>query len=287
MTADPLETSVLKHGSGVQRASASGRRGTLGVATFNAFVGLGVDKARQDVQALTALEDLALIGWQEVNANPPAALGLAERGWDTVQPLRANGSPHELAVSWLASEFTLVSSLMARMHADSDRTDGENRSFPARWVLKVVLQRTGPHADLVTVLNTHVNHRIERWQSEPGEPFDNLNTERARTHLRKLRAMVSTSDSRYTVVLGDFNWDFLADQQTQHPDFLHGSLSEVLVSGWESLGVAGRAASHPYSDRRIDYIYLTRSSPAGFLDQCVVDGLHSDHRPVIARIALD
>jgi endonuclease/exonuclease/phosphatase family metal-dependent hydrolase len=287
MTADSPITSALKQGSGVQRATAAGRRGTLGVATFNAFVGLSIDKARQDAQTLTAVEGLSLIGWQEVNVNAAAALGLAERGWDTVQPLRANGSAHELAVSWLASDFTLVSSLMARMHPDSDRTDGDNRPFPARWVLKVVLQRTGPHPDLVTVLNTHVNHRIERWQSEPGEPFDNLNAARARSHLRKLRDMIATSDSRYTLVLGDFNWDFAADQHTKHPDFLHGTVGEVAISGWESLGVAGQAPSHPYSGRRIDYVYLTRTSPAAFLDQCVVDGFNSDHQPVAARIVLD
>lgn len=286
MTAHPLTAAQMQQGTGVQRSSTDGERGTIGVGTFNAFVGLSEAQARHDVQVLTDFDWLDLIGWQEVNANPPAPLGLAERGWETVQPLRPNGNPHELAVSWRSSEFTLVGSVITRMHADSASTEGDDRSFPARWVLQVVLQRTGAFPDRVTVLNTHVNHRLERWPSKPGQPFENVNTAKARGHLKKLADLVDAADSRYTVILGDFNWDYVADQQTRDPAFVHGQLGERAISGWEALGIRDQPVSHPSSDRRIDYVFLSRSSPAAFRSQSVVDGLHSDHRPVVARIAL-
>jgi endonuclease/exonuclease/phosphatase family metal-dependent hydrolase len=267
-------------------SGTDGARGTLGVATFNAFVGLNTDRAREDVRSLASVEGLDLIGWQEVNANPPGALGLPERGWETVQSFKPNSSPHELAVSWRRTEFTLVSSRMIRMHGDSNSNRGDDRSFPARWVLEVVLERTGPYPDLVTVLNTHVNHRIERWQSEPGRPFANTNTARALTHLEKLRGIIAAATSRYTVLLGDFNWNFVADGESRRDDLLHERLGDIAFSSWEALGLDGHAPSHPYSQRRIDYVFLSRRSPAAFVGQSVIEGLHSDHRPVTACIAL-
>ena len=282
---DRLSTSQFAHGTGAKRTNVSGTRGNIGVATYNMFVELTPALASRDARRLTERADVDIVGWQEASGFSSVYKDLAGRGWTTVQPGRGS----ELAVSWRTSKFTLVDSRSVKVANGSSSTEGENRPFPARYVLKVVLQRTGAHPDQITVLDNHIPAYIERFRiNKPGTPYANLNADVARTHLRVIAAMVKASTTRYTTVTGDFNWDFVADQKTLNPAFVEGRIGEVAVSGWEAFGIEHRPITHLPSKRRIDYVFIAKNSPANFRRQRVLTSrYHSDHRPVLVRLSLN
>lgn len=283
-----LSERQIAHGTDEMRLGQDGANGTVGAVTYNSFVELSGAQARRDVRALTARSDVDLIGFEEANPFGEVYRELPGRGWGIVQKQFHGGSFAEVALAYRQSRFTFVDSTMTKMHDDSRKTNGDNSTFPGRYVLRVTLATNTAEPALLEVFVTHVNQHIERWDDRaPGVAYQNVNARRAKKHLGKLAAMLASSTARYTVVLGDFNWDYVSDQKTLKPNFVEGRLGGLAVSSWESLGVHNKPPTHPPSHRRIDYVFLTRTSRAGFRSQDVLGGYRSDHRPLLTRIALD
>jgi endonuclease/exonuclease/phosphatase family metal-dependent hydrolase len=288
---DRLTSTQVSSGTGEMRDEGLGQRDSFGVASFNVCVCLRAAQARQDAARLASIPGLKVIGWQEANVHAGVYSDLP--GWTTVHDLRTATKAHELAVSWRTRAFELVSYRYVRMHLGSSALAGDSTPFPPRFLLEVQLRSTRSPGDVLTVYNTHTNQRVERWDDRaPGKPYVNLNADGARAHLRAMDLTLAAraldpERSRWAVVLGDLNWDFVADQRTLLPRFVEGRVGEWAVSGWESLGVAGTGTTHPRSRRRIDYVLLTRDSAAHFRSQAVRTGYFSDHRPVVARLGLN
>lgn len=281
--------SQLQGGTGAMRAYQDGRWGNIAVATANSWQRLSFLDTMADV--LKVAERSHVIGWQEgqKQSAADAYASLAAQGWETVHDYDEAGRS-ELAVSWRSDTFSYVSHDMVKMH-DANPYDwgAHNRSYPARYVLKVVLTHEASGLPM-TVLNTHVNQHTERWRDRrrgEGLPYSNVNARDAQTHLATMAEMIAHDDSRWLVVTGDYNWGYVGDRRRRHPGFIEGRVNPVAVSSFKSLGLRNTAATHPPTNRYIDYVFLSRNAQAGFLGHETLSDMKSDHRPVIARIALD
>ncbi len=288
---DRLSAGQVAHGTGAKWSDATGTVASFGVASFNVCVCLTLPQARADVTRLLAIGGLDVIGWQETDVNASVYEDLP--GWTTVHDMRTPTKAHDLAVSWRSSEFELVDYAYTAMHDGSLSTAGESTIFPSRWLLTVRLRPLADPSHVLTVFDTHTNQHVERWDDRaPGRPYDNLNADRARIHFRALDRVLAEragdpDRTRWAVLLGDLNWDYVADQRTLLPGFVESRVGEWAVSNWESMGVAKRPYSHPRSKRRIDYVFVPRDAAEHFRRESVRRGYFSDHRPVVAWIGLD
>lgn len=277
----------LAAGTGAMRALGDGKYGTVDVATVNSNKNLSYAETLADVQRIAARADV--IGFQEGQkpGTARAYRSLTSQGWGLVHD-RAGDRRSELAVAWRSDQFSYVRHSLRMMHAPNPFYFGTGRSSRARYVLEVELLHRDSGESL-TVINTHANARTERHagtRKRPGHPYRNLHAEETKRHLRRLTELITGAGSRWVVVTGDLNWGYVADQREHHPDFVEGRIDPVAVSSFKSLGLHGTSSTHPTTGRYIDYVFLARDTPAGFTGHEVVDGLNSDHRAVVATVAL-
>ncbi|RYP87096.1 hypothetical protein EKO23_07460 [Nocardioides guangzhouensis] len=272
------------------RTSAAGRTAdgpatvdAIGVVSFNAYQDLPLRRAWQDAVTLTSRADVDVIGWQEMNPFGTVLDRLEARGFDSQTfPGRAS----EVAVSWRRSVFDPVSAERFLMHEAVAET---RFPLPRRYVTRVVLRHRAS-GRLVTVLNTHANHKIEDL-ARPGRPLRTVNMRLARVHFRKLRALWQQDVGDLTVGTGDLNVDHGPDQRVRHWGFPAARLAGLAVSSWQALGWRGRRDTFTAmgQHRKIDYVFVARrdlGTDATFLRQRVLTGLSSDHRPLLAVLAL-
>jgi len=198
------------------------------------------------------------------------------------------GRAGEDAISWRSSVFELVAAERFLMHAG---VPGTRYGVPARYVVRVSLRHRAT-GRLLTVLNTHVNHKIENIK-RPGRPLRTTNLRYARRHLAKLRDLwLAEPDSTdWTIGTADLNVDHGPDRRVRYWGFPTRQLGAVAVPSWSALGTRGMPDTYTGSGqhRKIDYVMLARRDrghDAGFVSHRVLRGLRSDHRPLLARIAL-
>ncbi|MEI5674219.1 MULTISPECIES: endonuclease/exonuclease/phosphatase family protein [unclassified Nocardioides] len=282
-------TRAVRRGTGAQQSDGDARHGTLGVVSFNVYRKLSDRELRADLRRLTANRHVDVIGFQESDGLRGVLRGLP-RGWRFWMSDRRTNS-REVAIAWRTRHLDLRRARVAHMHPGIDgvtRRPGRwDYRFPARYTTRALFREKRSGAEL-RVLNTHVNHRTEAYYSgRPGVPYRNHNTRQARKHLRTLRAMVQDSAARYTVVTGDLNFDHVADRIKKPRGFVHDVLTPVAVSSFSSLGIRGVPPTNPESGRYIDYVMLKRGGPATFVRQKALGGYRSDHRPLLAVVALD
>jgi endonuclease/exonuclease/phosphatase family metal-dependent hydrolase len=260
---------------------------TIGVASFNAWRLLGRAGAEADWDRVTGNPAIDLVGWQESKSEVWADLfpRYRARGWETWYWPDVDG-PRSVAVSWRAKTFELLDVDSTKVH-DGASPSETAAPFPARWVVEVSLRHRASGL-LVTVLNTHVNQTIETghgWE-------ENLNAERARLHYRTLSRMYDEAEGDVVIGTGDYNWDY-ADDSTYLPT---GGISRTVArhaqSSYAALGLDGVPPTQ--GSRWIDYVWLSDASvrrrdgagTAQFERHRSLDGFHSDHRPLLARIRL-
>jgi endonuclease/exonuclease/phosphatase family metal-dependent hydrolase len=255
----------------------------LGVVSFNAYQDLPLHRAWRDAVALTSRADVDVIGWQEMDRFGVVLARLEARGFDSQTfPGRAS----EVAVSWRRSVFEPVSAEPFLMH---ETLPGTRFPIPRRYVTRVALRHRAS-GRVVTVLNTHANHKIEDLD-RPGRPLRTANARMARVHFRKLRALWLQDVGDLTVGTGDLNVDHGPDQRVRYWGFPAARLAGLAMSSWQALGWRDRRDTFTAmgQHRKIDYVFLARRDrgvDASFVRQRVLTGFASDHQPLLAVLAL-
>lgn len=259
---------------------------TLGVASFNVYRHLPRRAAMEDASRLTGNEQVDVIGWQETRADyfPDVRDRLSRRGWDTWQLWEPDG-PFWLAVSWRRDRFELVDGSWTEVHggAGKQRTD---LPFPPRGYVVVTL-RHRESGRLLTVVDTHLNQGIET-----GDGFqDSVNADYAKEHLRELAEVWDTVPGDLVVGTGDFNFDFHDDFRARPEGGIWDTQHEHAASSYEVLGLDGVEPTR--GSRWIDYVWIADRTlrvdakdvgSGQFVAHRSLDGFHSDHRPLVARI---
>ena len=258
---------------------------TIGVVSFNAWHDLTVRAAWRDARDLVGRGGIDVIGWQEMERFDTVLDRLERLGFESQN---FGGRAGEDAVSWRSSVFELVAAEKFLMHPG---VPGTRYGVPARYVVRVSLRHRST-GRLLTVLNTHVNHKIENV-NRPGHPLHTTNLRYARLHFGKLRDLwleePDTTD--WTVGTADLNVDHLPDRRVRYWGFPTQQLGDVAVPSWSALGARGMPDTYTGlgQHRKIDYVMLARRDrghDAQFVSHRVLRGLRSDHRPLLARIAL-
>jgi hypothetical protein len=259
---------------------------SVGVATFNHYNALTTEEQLADALALTSRPAVSVVGWQEGYTSGPVYQALAERGWATRRYVAKMGM-RELAVSWRRAEFTLVDSSIHRLADGVGDADGLY-PFGDRYGLRVTL-RDRASGELLTVINTHLPQRIEDLE-RPGTWRSTKNARRAFNQLERLAEIWGRSPGRWVVGTGDYNIAALADMRARNRGGVARAYADVARSSYSLLGFDGLEATHPTSGRYIDYVHVSRrelrSGRVTPLGQRTIDGLASDHRPLLVRLRL-
>ncbi|MGB0100547.1 MAG: endonuclease/exonuclease/phosphatase family protein [Nocardioides sp.] len=255
----------------------------VGVASLNMFRKLTVDQARRDALTLTRRPAVDVVGWQEAQRFGSVLRSLP--GWQS-RTFAFGGGTSELAVSWRAAEFRLVS---ARQQLVARGVSAEAGRYPFGGRLVAVV--TLAHRDtgrLLTVVNTHLPQAIEDLE-RPGHWTETINAYRARQQLQRLAALWKGAPGRWVVGTGDFNFDAGADARNRPAGGPRRALERTAVSSYQELGT-DVAATFPAHGRRIDYVWADREAyDAGrmrFAGQWVLSGLNSDHHALVASVVL-
>ena len=88
---------------------------------------------------------------------------------------------------------------------------------------------------------------------------------------------------------GDLNVDYTADARVRADGFSADALHGLGIPSYAALPMADLLPTHPGSGRYIDYVFLDRRTygeRAAFVSHRVLTGYDSNHRPIVARIAL-
>lgn len=255
----------------------------VGVASFNMFRKLSADHAHRDALRLTRRPGVDVVGWQEADRFGAVLHQLP--GWQTrTFPFGRRNS--ELAVSWRASEFTLVSAHQRQVALGVSWREGRY-PFGNRMVATVTLR----HRDtgrLLTVVDAHLPQKIENLR-HPGHWTDTINAFRARNQLQRIASIWKQAPGRWVVGTGDFNFDARADAHRHPAGGPIRALGPTAVSSYMKLGL-GVAPTYPGNGRNIDYVWADRQAYAAgrirFAGQWVLGGFRSDHNALLARLVL-
>ncbi len=280
------ETTALPPTSAEKAATPTIEPRRIGVATFNQYVSLSTEAATADALALTARPSVAIIGWQEGFANGPVYQRLALEGWATKRYVATKGA-RELAVSWRKDQFALAGSSLHKL-ADGVASDSGLYPFGTRYVLRVTL-RDRASGKRLTVLDTHLPQRVEDLD-DPGTFRATKNALRAQRQLDRLADIWGRAPGRWVIGTGDYNMAALADMRARSKGGISDAYAGIARSSYSVLGFDGLEPTHPFSDRYIDYVHAAQPDLADgrieMLSQRTIDGLNSDHRPLLVRLRL-
>jgi hypothetical protein len=266
----------------VRGAPSALRRQEIGVASFNAYKRLTLDESVADARTLAGKDSVDIIGWQEGYRMGGVRPALKQMGWRTDW---VPGGSAELAISWRTDRFAFVEADRSRVAPGVD----PSARYPVsdRYIQRVVLRDRATGLRL-TVLNTHLPQAIEN-KTQPGRWRGTYNSARARRQLAALARVLDNSPGRWVVATGDFNLDAAAEGRIRPWGGPSRALAGRAVSSYDQLGT-DVAATHPPSGRRIDYVYAgaadLRHARIDFVDHYTLNGLHSDHRPLVTRLAI-
>jgi endonuclease/exonuclease/phosphatase family metal-dependent hydrolase len=255
----------------------------IGVASFNMFWRQPSAQALQDATRLTRRAGVDVIGWQEANRFTGVLNHLA--GWQSrTFPFGRRHS--ELAVSWRASEFRLVSAHQREVAHGVSWREGRY-PFGNRLVATVTLEHRAT-GRLLTVVNAHLPQAIEDL-ARPGRWKPTINAFRARNQLHRIASIWKQAPGRWVVGTGDYNFDARADAVHRPAGGPRRTLGPTAVSSYMKLGTR-IAPTYPGNGRNIDYVWADRRGYADgrirFAGQWVIGGLNSDHNALLARLVL-
>ncbi|CAN5383942.1 hypothetical protein BH11ACT8_BH11ACT8_22860 [soil metagenome] len=258
----------------------------LGVATFNEYRALSVADARADALSVTSRKGVSIVGWQEGMDDGPVYAMLAQHGWATKRDTSRRGA-RELAVSWRRSRFELVGSALHRLARGVGQGEGQF-PFGDRYALRVTL-RDRASGQLVSVINTHLPQAVEDLD-HPGHWQATKNSARAHRQLDRLTEIWDRAPGRWVIGTGDYNVDARADLAAGSARGVAGTFSGVATSSYSLLGFGDLAPTHPVTGRYIDYVHVADSDldrgRVTVLGHRTVNGLNSDHRPLLAWLRL-
>lgn len=196
--------------------------------------------------------------------------------------------PAEVPFLFRASAFELVSKGTEKV---SDATyvgpDGAGPStMGAKYLTYVELRHVATGQDIY-VIN---NHAVPSVQASDGGP-NYKNAERLqlfRQHMDGLSAMVQRFEATGAAVFtaGDFNVSWRRDSVVQSKLFPYYRLSQVGVhASYEYLG-APATGTQGTGNRLIDQVSSSENGAIVPLDQAILSGYSSDHRPVRVRYGI-
>ncbi|QYJ04269.1 hypothetical protein KUV85_00885 [Nocardioides panacisoli] len=255
----------------------------IGLVSFNAYKQLSLEQTVQDARTLARKDWVDIIGWQEAYRMGQVRNQLSKLGWGTAW---AAGGSEELAVSWRKEQFVFVRADRRRVAPGVDPST--DHPVSDRYVLRVVLRdRATGHN--VSILTTHLPQAIEN-EDQPGRWRSTPNAERARSQLSAFARAFDNSPGRWVLGTGDMNFDVSNERRVEPHRGPTRTLRGHATSSYQALGGKGLPVTHPVSGRNIDYVYAAtpdvRQERVEFLKHLTVDGLHSDHRPLLARFKL-
>ncbi len=258
----------------------------IGVATFNQYRPLTTAQAREDAMAITSRPGISIVGWQEGYDDGPVYQLLARKGWATKRSTISK-SARELAVSWRRDRFALVSSSLHRLVRGVG--EGEGRyPFGDRHALRVTL-RERSSGELISVINTHLPQAVEDL-ARPGQWRPTKNSARAHRQLDRLARIWDRAPGRWVVGTGDYNVDARADARVRTPGGVARTFAGIARSSYAVLGFGDVRPTHPYSGRYVDYVHVAQSNlrkeRVKILGHGTLNGLHSDHRPLLVWLKL-
>ncbi|HET7689896.1 MAG TPA: hypothetical protein VFK41_05940 [Nocardioidaceae bacterium] len=261
------------------------RAGTpvVGVATVNVERTRRARPIVQDMRRIARTRSVDVVGWQEADVAgfQENYRDLERLGWRTKVFTDGDGAL-QVPISWRPAVFTLLGTDAVQV-TEGAGPDETTHPFRPKWVTSVRLR----HLDsgrVLTVMNTHAPNHVETgddWQ-------DNVNAVYARLHYARLAELMTARPRADVVAMGDLQWDHRDDRDARPDDGITETFEGRVLSSFEDLGLEGLCPTR-YS-RWIDYILVpTAAVEAGrmeFVTHRTLAGYGSDHRPMVARIAL-
>lgn len=266
----------------------------LRVATFNTAATLGARAAAQDVVGVVRKGRPHVLALQEMG-NPDrralvrrALVGCTRCAYRAFVP--GSAVPASTPILWREGRLELVRPF-SRQVTSATRV-GPRGAGPAviraKYVNGVHLRDrlTGRH---VYVLN---NHTVPTVQTGEGLPNKRLPARLGiyRKHMQGLQEIVSRlrRTGAAVLVVGDLNVNYRSDRRTRPRLFPYTRLGAVgMRSSFEAR--LPRRGTHVLrrsggSQRLIDYVYVMRRRGSPALDNRIMGGFRSDHRPVVVTL---
>lgn len=283
--------------SGARGAGSRDEAGpvTIRIATYNVKSSLTPEQAVADISKLAGT-GVDVITLQEMGGGPRrAALRAALVDCETCvfdgylpDTPGANSTP----ILWRSDRLELLGTGSRQVTKDTyvgPAGAGPN-TLRARFVNYVKLREpaTGRR---IHVLN---NHAVPSVQGKNGgrNPRMSARLGMYRKHIRGLRALVTElrPTGASVFVTGDFNVNYRRDRVVRDPLFPYANMHAVEArSSFEVLGETHRGTHvlNARNDTRlIDYVFTVRHKAVTLVDQRVLFGYRSDHRPLIVRAEL-
>ena len=139
------------------------------------------------------------------------------------------------------------------------------------------------------MLDTHLPHASEDLD-RPGTWTATKNAVRSRNALRQLAQAWTSSPGRWVIGTGDYNFDARSDVAKRPAGGPVTEYAGKALSSYAALGPGSVQPTHPYSGRFLDYVHVRKTDldagRARFAGQRTLNGLNSDHRPLIVWITL-
>lgn len=268
----------------LERPSGPVKRQLLGLATFNQDRSLSRADAREDAVALTRRKGVSIVGWQEGEGFGPVYSLLKRQGWDTYRAT-VDDEPIELAVSWRRSRFELASTVL---HPVVYRAPQGRTPYAPRYVLRVTLREKASRR-LVTVVDTHLPPVLEGIERR-GQYRNPVAEKRGRIQLRKVDTVFDRTPGHWVLGTGDYGFGAQAEIAEQPWGGISRMLAGTALSTYAVLGTSGIDPTDTTTARYADYVHLDRVQlDAGHIEvlgQRTLGAINSDHRPLIAWLAL-
>ena len=277
------------------RAAETPPPAPLRIASFNTASWLGTNKAVSDITTVAAGVDILALqemSSPERRARVRAALVDCETCvFDFFVPTGGAG-PAGTPILYLRDRFRLLGSGSVQVTEATyvgDRGAGPSTVRP-RYVNWVRLMDRHSRRQ-VYVFN---NHAVASVQASDGGPNSLLRRQEIyRKHMAGLTRLITElrDDTGGTAfVTGDFNVNFRKDRIVATPYFPYAGLGRIAVhAGYERLGepaVGTHVLPSGFDLRLIDYVSILDHRAVVPVEQEIILGLNSDHRPVVLSATL-
>jgi endonuclease/exonuclease/phosphatase family metal-dependent hydrolase len=262
---------------------------TVRIATYNSAVGVRTNRAVADITRLAATADVLAL--QEM-ASPARRAGVLSTLADcetcvfdayAPQPAVLGSTP----ILWNSVRFRLKASGTRQVSEDTfvGRAGAGPSTLRAKYINYVLLR------DRTTGVKFYVlnNHAVPSVQGDGGRANREYpkRLELYRQHMEGLKALISelSAPNRAVFVTGDLNVNYRRDRVAQDRLFPYYNLGLLDVrASHDALGEPAIGThSSGSGSRLIDYVSYQRHSAVVPLDQQVLTGYSSDHRPLVVN----
>lgn len=285
--------------SDVPRATYVGTKvdvARLRIGTFNSAASIGAGAATSDIVGVVRKGRPHVLALQEMGSADRRArvrralVTCRDCGFRAFVPSGAVAA--STPILWRDRRLALVGS-SSRQVTPAQRV-GPRGAGPsvlrARYVNVVHLRDriTGRH---LYVLN---NHAVPTVQTSAGQPNPRAGgrLEMYRKHMRGVQQIVQRlrGTGAAVFVVGDLNVSYRSDRLAQPRLFPYSRMREVgMRASYEATGLPRRGTHvlrNGHSLRLIDYVYYLRRRGSLPVEQRIMGGFRSDHRPLVVTVEL-